>query len=77
MDFTPESIGFDGSWIELALRFTLFQPGMHTALVGGMNLDHVKDNLKIAEQGPLPDSVQQKLKDIWASHDDGSWVGQT
>ncbi|MCA9437941.1 MAG: aldo/keto reductase [Candidatus Omnitrophica bacterium] len=77
MDFTPESVGFDGSWIELALRFTLFQPGMHTALVGGMNLDHVKDNLKIADQGPLPDSVQQKLTEVWAAHDDGSWVGQT
>ncbi|MCB9768883.1 MAG: aldo/keto reductase [Candidatus Omnitrophica bacterium] len=77
MDFTPEQVGFEGSWIELALRFTLFQPGMHTALVGGMNLDHVKDNLKIADQGPLPDSVQQKLTEVWAAHDDGSWVGQT
>ncbi len=77
LGMTPDSVGFDGNWIELALRFTLFQPGMHIALVGGMNLDHVKENLKIAEQGPLPDSVLGNLSSIWKKNDDGSWVGQT
>ena len=77
MNFTPESIGFDGSWIELALRFTLHQAGVHCALIGGLNLDHVKDNLRIAEQGPLPNVVIEGLYAIWKTHDDGSWVGQT
>ncbi len=76
MGFTPESLGFDGSWVELALRFTVFQPGVHTAIVGTTNLDHVRENVKLVEKGRLPEDVVTKLRDLWRLSDDGSWVGQ-
>lgn len=77
MGFTPESLGFDGDWVELALRFTVFQPGVHCALIGGTRLEHVKSNIGIVSKGPLPKEVLEKLGQTWDAHDDGSWVGQT
>lgn len=76
MDFSPESIGFDGSWIELALRFTAWQPGLHIALIGGRNLEHIREDIKIADRGPLPEPILRAIREIWNQHDDGSWVGQ-
>ena len=54
MGFTPESLGFDGDWVELALRFTVFQPGVHCALIGGINLGHVRNNTGIVSKGTAP-----------------------
>lgn len=77
MGFTPESLGFDGDWVELALRFSVFQPGVHCALIGGTRLEHVKSNVGIVSKGPLPKEVLDKLEQAWNAHDDGSWAGQT
>jgi aryl-alcohol dehydrogenase-like predicted oxidoreductase len=77
MQLTPQAVGFDGSWIELALRFTLFEPHVTTAIVGSTNLDHIRENIEIAQQGALPRSVLQAVRDLWTKHDDGSWTGQT
>lgn len=77
MNFTPESVGFEGEWDELALRFALSQPGVSCALVGGMNLHHVHRNVEIAGMPPLPESVVEAVRAVWKAHDDGSWVGQT
>jgi hypothetical protein len=76
MGLTPETVGFDGSWIELALRFTLHQTAVSTAIVGSTNPDHIRKDVEVANDGPLPDEVVQALRDLWARHDDGSWVGQ-
>lgn len=43
----------DLSWQELALRFTAFQPGVSSAIVGTSNLAHVRANLAAVEKGPL------------------------
>ena len=42
MGFTPGSLGFDGDWSEMALRFTLGCDGVHCALLGGTTLDHIQ-----------------------------------
>lgn len=76
MGFTPDRLGFDGSWMELALRFTAWQPGVHVALVGGRTADNLPANVRIVEKGPLPESVIKKIRDAWKSSDDGSWTGQ-
>lgn len=76
MNFTPKSIGFDGDWAELALRFAAFQPGVSLCLIGGRNLDHITENIRFLEHGPLPENVHQRLRELWQEHDDGSWVGQ-
>ncbi len=76
MDFTPADVGFDGSWVELALRFTLGQPGVSTAITGSINPEHLRENVRIAADGPLGDEVADRLREIWNRHDDGSWEGQ-
>ncbi len=76
MKLTPQSVGFDGSWLEMALRFTCFTQGVSTAIVGSTNLDHIRQNIRILQQGPLPDDVVDKLRETFRLRDQGDWVGQ-
>ena len=77
MDISPETLGFDGSWAELALRFTLSQPAVATAIVGTTRLDHVQENLDARRKGPLDASTMQAIVAEWKRCDDGSWVAKT
>lgn len=77
MGFTPESLGFEGDWVELALRFTISDPNVHSALVGGMNLEHFQENVKCVQKGSLPGQVFAAIRDAWEERDDGSWRGET
>lgn len=77
LGFSPESLGFDGDWIELALRFSVFQEGVHTPVIGGKSLEHIQQNVALVAKGPLPAAVEQGIRDAWKASDDGSWVGQT
>jgi aryl-alcohol dehydrogenase-like predicted oxidoreductase len=52
----------DMSRIEFMLRFTLSHPDLDTTIVGTANLDHLRDNLRAAERGPLPDDVFAEAK---------------
>ncbi|MCA8995466.1 MAG: aldo/keto reductase [Planctomycetaceae bacterium] len=47
---------------ELILRFTLSHPACHTTIVGTCNLDHLAENLKAAEAGPLPLELSEEMK---------------
>ena len=44
------------------LRFTLSHPGLDTTIVGTSSVDHLKDNLATAAQGPLPDDLLAEAK---------------
>ena len=44
------------------LRFTLTHPGMHTTIVGTMNPEHLAENLRAAEAGPLPPNMYAEAK---------------
>ena len=61
MKLSPAALGFSGppetAWPELALRFTLSQPGVHCAIIGTTNPDNARANLEAAEKGPLPPEV--------------------
>lgn len=50
------------SRMELMLRFTLSHPGLSTTIVGTMNPQHLKDNVTIAEKGPLPQALYEEAK---------------
>jgi aryl-alcohol dehydrogenase-like predicted oxidoreductase len=44
------------------LRFTLSHPGMHTTIVGTLNPDHLAENVKAAQAGPLDQSTYEEAK---------------
>jgi len=44
------------------LRFTLSHPHCHTTIVGTLVPDHLAENVRVAEQGPLPAEVYEEAK---------------
>ena len=48
--------------MELTLRFTFSHPHMHTNIVGTINLDHLMDNLRSLQKGPLPADLYEEAK---------------
>jgi aryl-alcohol dehydrogenase-like predicted oxidoreductase len=66
---------FGNEWLDVALRFTAFTPGISTSIVGTTNLDHIKRNIDIVNKGPLADDVIKKIRDAFKLHDN-HWTGQ-
>jgi aryl-alcohol dehydrogenase-like predicted oxidoreductase len=67
-------------WPEVAARFPLTLPRVHSAVVGSTNLAHVRSNLAAAEKGPLPDAVYEHLRQAFRLGEERSgavWSGQT
>lgn len=79
MQLKPEDLGFTAAdWPEIALRFTLSQPGVHSAIIGTQNIENAKANLAIVDKGPLSAEVVQKIREAFTAADaDGTWAGQT
>jgi len=46
---------------ELILRYTLSHPHFQTSIVGTMNPEHLADNLKAVEKGPLPADLYREI----------------
>ena len=44
------------------LRCTMSHPEVHTIIVGTRNLDHLKENVNVAEKGPLPPRVYTEAR---------------
>ncbi len=68
---------FDLDWPELALRWTLMQDGVTTAIVGTTNSDNAKTNVDFASKGDLPEDVAAAITSAFADAADDSWTGQT
>jgi aryl-alcohol dehydrogenase-like predicted oxidoreductase len=62
-------------WPELALRFTAYSPGVHTAIVGSHNWAHLQANLAACAQGPLPPAVYAQIRSAFDQADAG-WAGE-
>jgi len=66
MGLTTADLGFEGApreiWPEIALRYTLSLPGVHTAIIGTTNAAHAKANLQAAAKGPLPQAALDKIR---------------
>ena len=83
MNIRPADLGFDDTpagWIELALRFTLSQPGVHTAIIGTTSPAHAESNIAMTERGPLPDEAVSKLRSAFTEAESAAgekWAGQT
>ncbi len=78
-----EDLGFDAAttdWSQVALRFTLSQPGVHTAIIGTTNPDNARHNIAAANQGPLADEILQKIKEAFQTAQSAAgevWKAQT
>lgn len=55
----------DMDWAEFALRFTVYAPGVHTAIAGTAKLDHLRRNLMAASRGPLPAAALDGIDRAW------------
>ena len=47
---------------QFMLRYTISNPSMHTTIVGTANMEHLADNLRTAELGPLPQDVHAEAQ---------------
>ncbi|MHB1686616.1 MAG: aldo/keto reductase [Ignavibacteriaceae bacterium] len=69
------NLDFGESWLGTALRFTAFTEGVDTFIAGTSNLNHLKSNLKILENGPLPEEIYSHIRNTFKQNDD-NWIGQ-
>jgi aryl-alcohol dehydrogenase-like predicted oxidoreductase len=63
------------SWLEYALRYAAFAPGVSSVIVGTGSLSHLRENLALVERGPLPPELVHRARDAFKNHD-RDWVGQ-
>jgi aryl-alcohol dehydrogenase-like predicted oxidoreductase len=49
--------GSGESAAQFLLRFAISHPGLHTTIIGTKNLNHLAENIKAVEAGPLPADV--------------------
>lgn len=63
-------------WQELAIRFVAFLPGVHSSIIGTTSIDHLKENLRYIEEGPLPDDLAKRITQAFLQHG-RDWVGMT
>lgn len=62
--------------VGIALRFTLAQPGVHTAIVGTANPHRWQHNAELVAQGPLPADQLAAIRKRWAETAAGKdWTG--
>ncbi len=61
----------------IALRFTLSQPGVHTAIVGTTKPGRWSENAQLLDAGPLPQTDIDSIRARWRHVAKPDWIGQT
>ena len=84
MGITPHDLGFRGyadiEWPDIALRFALSVPGVHTAITGTTSQTNLGANAAAADKRPLPEDVYQQIRDAFKAAEQvarETWLGQT
>lgn len=64
MGLDPRELGFPGEdpWMEIALRFTLAQPGVDVVSIGTTRPANAVANLRLAEKGPLDADAVERVR---------------
>lgn len=68
-------LDFGDEWLDIALRFTAFTPGVSCSIVGTTNLEHIKKNVEIVNKGALPEKTVHKIRTAFQQFDN-NWIGQ-
>ena len=68
--------GADADAVSTALRFTLAQAAVTTAIVGTTKPDRWKANAALLEAGPLAPDEIQAIRDRWHEIAQSDWTGQ-
>jgi aryl-alcohol dehydrogenase-like predicted oxidoreductase len=56
----------DLAWLEAAMRFSAYWPGVHCALIGSSNAEHMRLNAQWLENGPLSGPVVKRVREAFA-----------
>jgi aryl-alcohol dehydrogenase-like predicted oxidoreductase len=68
--------GSDADAVSIALRFTLAQTAVTTAIVGTTKPGRWKENAALLDAGPLSPEQIQAIRDRWHAIAGADWVGQ-
>lgn len=83
MQLNPAALGFtqpaSEAWPEMALRYTLMQPGVSSAIIGTTRIDNAKKNIEAVSRGPLPAAVEKAIWDAFKREAAkcGDWTART
>ncbi len=75
-DFIDSDNGKLNEEVAIALRFTLMNPGVHTAIVGTTQPDRWQQNAVEVAKGPLPKETFQSIRARWKEVSSRNWVAQ-
>jgi aryl-alcohol dehydrogenase-like predicted oxidoreductase len=62
--------------VSVALRFTLADPGVHTAIVGTKRPGRWAENARLLEAGRLPAAEYERIRARWKEVAEPGWTGQ-
>lgn len=62
-------------WLDVAVRFSAFAPGVSSAIVGTSRLEHLKDAVAAVDQGDLGRDLRNQIVTAFAAKDRG-WEGK-
>ena len=62
--------------VKTALRFTLSEAGVHTAIVGTTKPERWRENAALLGDGRLPHAQREAIRARWKAVATRDWVGQ-
>lgn len=70
------NLHFDIEPHELFIRFSVFSPGIDSAILGTSGIEHLKKAINAVKKGPLPLDIFMKIRTSFIENDD-NWRGKT
>jgi aryl-alcohol dehydrogenase-like predicted oxidoreductase len=69
------NLDFDNDPQELFIRFSVFAPGVDSAIIGTSNISHLKTAIDAVEKGNLPEDIYNKIRNAFQENDE-NWIGK-